>query len=106
MAQPMMHWVNVSLSSRLFIVFSVSSVCKRSGNPSFVSALKLRISSLGNQRARRGEHGSTADGALPGTGGGISGIGSEGERVGRSQWRAAARAGELVRPFAALAGAA
>src|SRR5437762_13407459 len=26
MAQPMMHWVNVSLSSRLFIVFSVSSV--------------------------------------------------------------------------------
>src|SRR5213594_1506452 len=26
MAQPMMRWVNVSLSSRLFIVFSVSSV--------------------------------------------------------------------------------
>src|SRR2546427_4936927 len=40
---------------------------KRSGNPSFVSALKLRISCLGNQRTRRGEHGSTADGALPGT---------------------------------------
>src|SRR5947199_1246087 len=79
---------------------------KRSGNPSFVSALKLRISCLGNQRTRRGEHGSTADGALPGTGGGISGIGPEGEHVGRSQWRAAARAGELVRPFAALAGAA
>ena len=26
MAQPMMRWVNVSLSSRLFIMFSVSSV--------------------------------------------------------------------------------
>src|SRR5437667_12867308 len=30
MAQPMMRWVNVSLSSRLFIVFSVSSVFKQS----------------------------------------------------------------------------
>src|SRR3989442_15595185 len=29
MAQPMMRWVNVSLSSRLFIVFSVSSVLKQ-----------------------------------------------------------------------------
>src|SRR5947207_15385953 len=29
MAQPMMRWVNVSLSSRLFIVFSVSSVFKQ-----------------------------------------------------------------------------
>src|SRR5207244_5950458 len=71
---------------------------KRSGNPSFVSALKLRISCLVNQRARRGEHGSTADGALPGTGGGISGIGSEGERAGRSHCRAAAGACALVRP--------
>ena len=60
---------------------------KRSGNPSFVEAMKLRTSGLGNQRARRGEHGSTADGALPGTGGGVSGFRHEGEGVGRGERR-------------------
>ena len=37
---------------------------KRSANPSFVSAMKLRTLRLGNQRDGRGEPGSTADGAL------------------------------------------
>ena len=104
------EWGTIGVgSTRRRLSFFLMVLCysrKRSGNPSFLSSLKLRISCLGDQRTRRGEHGATADGALPGTGGGISGIGSEGERVGRSQWGAAARAGELVRPFAALAGAA
>ncbi len=79
---------------------------KRSANPSFVSALKLRTLRLGNQRDGRGEHGSTADGALPGAGGGVSGLGSEGEGMGRGERRFDALAGELVRAFATLAGAA
>ena len=37
-------------------------------NPSFISAMKLPTLRLGNQRDGRGEHGSTADGALPGAG--------------------------------------
>ena len=79
---------------------------KRSGNPSFVKAMKLRTLRLGNQRTRRGEHGSTADGALPGTGGGVSGLGSDGEGMGRGERRCDAHDRELVRPFATLAGAA
>ncbi|TMD03022.1 MAG: hypothetical protein E6J01_17175, partial [Chloroflexi bacterium] len=79
---------------------------KRSGNPSFVVSLKLRTLRLGNQRTRRDEHGSTADGALPGTGGGISGIGSEGEGMGRGERCTAARVGELVCACETLAGAA
>ena len=81
-------------------------LCKRSANPSFVLTMNLRTSCLGNQRARRGEHGSTADGALPGAGGGVSGLGAEGQGMGRGQRRSDARDCELVRPFATLAGAA
>ncbi|MDE1949941.1 MAG: hypothetical protein KGI35_15085, partial [Burkholderiales bacterium] len=45
---------------------------KRSANPSSKLTAKLRTSCLDYGRARRSEHGSTADGALPGAGGGIS----------------------------------
>lgn len=44
-----------------------------------------------------------ARGALPEAGGGISGLGSKGQGMGRSQRRADALVGELVRARAALA---
>lgn len=75
----------------------------RSGNPSFFLAMKLRTSRLGNQRKGRGEYGSTADGAVPGTGGGLPRLGADGASVGRRQRRADARDSELVRTFAPLA---
>jgi hypothetical protein len=54
---------------------SLARICgKRSANPSFVNALKLRCSRRRNQRAKRGEHGSTANGALPGADQGVSGL--------------------------------
>ena len=79
---------------------------KRSANPSFVSAMKLRTLRLGNQRDGRGEHGSTADGALPGTGGGVPGLWADRQGMGRGERRSDARHRELVRALAALAGAA
>lgn len=78
---------------------------KRSGNPSFVGAMKVRTSDLGNQRDEV-ENGSTADGAVPGAREGVSGIGAEGQGVGRGERRADALAGELVCAFATLAGTA
>jgi len=78
---------------------------KRSGNPSFVGAMKLRALHLGNQRDEV-ENGSTADGAVPEAREGVSGIGTEGQGVGRSERRADAFVGELVRAFATLAGTA
>ena len=78
---------------------------KRSGNPSFVGAMKLRTSHLGNQRDEV-ENGSTADGAVPGACEGVSGIGAEGQGVGRGERRADAFVGELVRALATLAGTA
>ena len=78
------------LSSWIFGSFFISGLItllfctpyrKRSGNPSFAAAMKLRTLRLGNQRTRRGEHGSTADGALPGAGGGVSAFCPAGERV-------------------------
>ena len=78
---------------------------KRSGNPSFVGAMKLRTSHLGNQRDEV-ENGSTADGAVPEAREGVSGIGTEGQGVGRGERRADAFVGELVRAFATLAGTA
>jgi hypothetical protein len=77
---------------------------KRSGNPSFVVSLKLRTLCLGNQRTSEVEHGSTGDGALPGTGSGVSGLRSEGEGMGRGERHSDACAGKLVRAFATLAG--
>ena len=79
---------------------------KRSANPSFVSAMKLRTLRLGNQRDGRGEHGSTANGALPGTGGGVPGLWADRQGMGRGERRSDARHRELVRALAALAGAA
>lgn len=78
---------------------------KRSGNPSFVGAMMLRTLHLGNQRDEV-ENGSTADGAVPGAREGVSGIGAEGQGVGRGERRADAFVGELVRAFATLAGTA
>src|SRR6266576_4714637 len=68
---------------------------KRSANPSFVRAMKLRISHLCNQRARRGEHGSTGDRALLGAGRGVPGLGAEGQGVGPGQRRGVGHAGQL-----------
>lgn len=96
--------VRAQLGVLLPIVAQIAG--KRSGNPSSIVPLKLRTSCLGNQQTRRGEHGSTADGALPGAGGGVSGLGPEGQGLGRGQRCAAGDAGQLVRAFAALAGTA
>jgi carbamate kinase len=41
---------------------------KRSANPSFAAAMKLRTSRLGNQRTARDEHGSTTCAAMHGAG--------------------------------------
>ncbi len=79
---------------------------KRSGNPSSNAAVMLPLLRLVNQPRRRGEHGSRTGAALPGGGGGVSGFWSEGQRVGRCQWRTRAGAGQLVCTFAALAGTA
>nr|WP_162572814.1 hypothetical protein [Variovorax sp. PBL-H6] len=80
--------------------------CKRSANPSFISPLKLRTSGLRNQRTRRGGHGSTADGTVPGASGGVSCLWPEGAGMGRGQRGASGNAAKLVRTCAALAGAA
>jgi hypothetical protein len=53
----------------------------RSANPSFASLMKLRLFRYGHQPTRRDEHGTTADGALPGAGGGVSAFCPAGERV-------------------------
>lgn len=79
---------------------------KRSANPSFISPLKLRTSGLRNQRTRRGGHGSTADGTVPGASGGVSCLWPEGAGMGRGQRGASGNAAKLVRTCAALAGAA
>jgi len=66
---------------------------KRSANPSFPMEMKLRTSSLGNRRTRRGDHGSTARTAVHGTGGGLPCLWHEGQDLGRGQWRTAGNAG-------------
>jgi integrase len=58
---------------------------KRSGNPSVISVLNLRISWLINQRTRRGEHGSRTRAAMPGSGGGVPGLWPEEQGVGCGQ---------------------
>ena len=77
---------------------------KRSANPSFHAAMKLRTSCLGNQRTRRGEYGSAACAAVHGAGAGLSRLGHEGQGLGRSQRRAAGNAGQLVCALPTLAG--
>ena len=53
----------------------------RSGNPSSLVPMKLRTSYFGNQRTRRGGYGSTANTVVPGAGGGVSSLWSEGQGV-------------------------
>jgi hypothetical protein len=77
---------------------------KRSANPSFPGALKLRTSCLGNQRTGRDEHGSTTCAAMHGAGGGLSRLRHEGQGLGRSQRRASGNAGQLVCALPAVAG--
>lgn len=77
---------------------------KRSANPSFPGALKLRTSCLGNQRTRRGGYGSTACATVHGAGGGLPRVWPEGQGMGRGQRRAAGNAGQLVCALQALAG--
>ena len=78
---------------------------KRSANPSTATAIKLRPSSLVNQPARRGEHGSRADRAVSGGGAGVPGLWPEVQGLGAGQRRTGAGPGQLVRARAALAGA-
>ena len=85
---------------------AMTTTSKRSGNPSVISALNLRISWLINQRTRRGEHGSRTRAAMPGGGGGVPGLWPKEQGVGCGQRCSPAGAGELVRALAALAGAA
>ncbi len=61
---------------------------KRSANPSSCGCLKLRISSHCNQPVGRDEDGSRTNAALPGCGGGVPSLWSEGQGVGSGQWRA------------------
>lgn len=90
-------------NTQAFLPVFKQALRKRSANPSFGSVLKLRSLRLGHRRGGRGEHGSTADAALPGAGGGVSGLWPEGQGMGRGQRRAAGHAGQLVRARAALA---
>lgn len=96
----------VELSMREFGILLALAEGKRSANPSFISPLKLRTSGLRNQRTRRGGHGSTADGTVPGASGGVSCLWPEGAGMGRGQRGASGNAAKLVRTCAALAGAA
>jgi hypothetical protein len=59
---------------------------KRSANPSSRARSKLRISSHCNQPMGRDEDGSRTNAALPGSGGGVPGLWSEGQSVGPGQW--------------------
>ena len=77
---------------------SVAAAAQTFRQPIFPCLLKLRTSRFGDQRTRRGEHGSTASGGLPGAGGGVSGLGAEGQGLGRRpmgwswvRWAAGAR---------------
>lgn len=76
----------------------------RSAIPSSAPIVKLRTLHPDVQRRGQDGHGSTRNGALPGAGCGISGLGAEGERMVRGERRAAARAVELVRARGSLAG--
>ena len=60
---------------------------KRSTNPSSTRRLKLRISTYCNQPRGREERPRT-NSVLPGSGGGVPGLCSEGQSVGAGPWRA------------------
>lgn len=76
----------------------------RSAIPSSAPIVKLRTLHPDVQRRGQDGHGSTRNGALPGAGCGISGLGAESERMVGGERRAAARAVELVRARGSLAG--
>ena len=79
---------------------------KRSANPSTHSIPKLRTLRPLRWREGRGDHGSRTTGTVFGAGGGLPGLGPEGQGVGPGQWGVAVGLAELVRARRALAGAA
>ncbi len=73
---------------------------KRSANPSIRPVPKLRTLHLLQRRVRGSGNGLRSTGEVSAAGGGVPGVGPEGQEVGRGQRRGTAVVAEVVRGFA------